>query len=68
MEEKNLSQPGLIRLTRHSRYEIRIKNKLLIKNCLIGRQSQKNNKKKYSIVKQFKTQTMQTKYDIKNER
>jgi hypothetical protein len=39
--KKNLSQPRLIQLTRHPRYEIRIKNKLLIKDCPIGRQSQK---------------------------
>jgi len=39
-----------------------------IKDCSIERQPWKNNKIKYLIMKQFKTQTMQTKYDIKNER
>jgi len=39
-----------------------------IKDCFIGRQPRKNNKVKYLTVKQFKTQIMQTKYGIKNER
>jgi len=39
-----------------------------IKDCSVERQPWKNNKIKYLIMKQFKTQTMQTKHGIKNER
>ena len=35
------------------------------KNCFVERQLWKNNKVKYSIIKQFKTQTIQTKHGIK---
>ena len=44
------------------------KNQFSIKNCHVGRQPRKNNKVKYLMVKtKIKTQTMQTKHDIKNE-
>jgi len=41
------------------------KNQFSIKDFPVGRQPWKNNKVKYSTVKQFKTQTMQTRHGIK---
>ena len=41
------------------------KNQFLVKDYSVGRQPQKNNKVKYSTVKQFKTQTLQTTHGIK---
>jgi hypothetical protein len=43
------------------------KNQFSIKNYHVGRQPWKNNKVKYSTIKKFKTQTMQTKYGIKTK-
>jgi prephenate dehydrogenase len=45
-----------------------LEKKISIKNCSVWRQLQKNNKIKYPSVQQFKTQTMQTKHGIKNEK
>jgi hypothetical protein len=42
-----------------------LKNQFSIKNYPVGSQPWKNNKVKYSTIKKFKTQTMQTKYGIK---
>jgi len=50
-----------------SNYEFEKKNHFSIKNCPVRRQVRKNNKVKYSIIKQLKIQTMQTKYDIKTK-
>jgi len=38
-----------------------------LKDCHVGRQPWQNNKEKYQTIKQFKTQTIQTKYDIKTK-
>jgi hypothetical protein len=45
--------------------EFEKKNQFSTKNCPIGRQPRKNKRVKYLIVKKIKTQTMQTKHDIK---
>jgi hypothetical protein len=50
-----------------SNYEFGKKKQFSITNCLVGRKPWKNNKVKYTTVKQLKTQTMQTKYDIKTK-
>jgi len=45
--------------------EFEKKNQFSTKNCPVGRQPRKNKRVKYLIVKKIKTQTMQTKHDIK---
>lgn len=44
------------------------KKSFFIKDSLLEGKHKKNNKIKYSTVKQFKTQTMQTKYSKRNVR
>jgi hypothetical protein len=43
------------------------KNQFSIKDCPVERQPWKNNKVKYLTIKQFKIQTMHTKYGIKTK-
>jgi hypothetical protein len=62
-KEQNNEAKGLI--TKCRRINLKKKNQFSIKDFPVGRQPWKNNKVKYSTVKQFKTQTMQTRHGIK---